>query len=204
MIGRRASVAALFAALLLAGCGSQGDHHPRAGAGQHAMADGSVMSDQQMQDMAHQGMTPSTATRPTSTAAMICGDEIRTSVARTLGLAQAPEGLHSWSDRTYRCTYQFAGGDLRLSVKDLDTAPPGRAYYASLKARLPGARPIHGMQSFGFPAFETVTGDVVFLKDHKTLWVDASRLGRSDLPAGFSREDAAYAVAAAVIACWTE
>jgi hypothetical protein len=45
---------------------------------------------------------------------------------------------------------------------------------------------------------------VVFLKDHKTLWVDATRVAASDLPEGTNRQDAAYGVAAAVIACWTE
>jgi hypothetical protein len=60
------------------------------------------------------------------------------------------------------------------------------------------------MAGFGFPSFETPRGDVVFLKDHKTLWVDATRLARSDLPDGATRAHVAYGVAAAVIACWTE
>ena len=69
---------------------------------------------------------------------------------------------------------------------------------------LPRPRTIHGLADLGFPAFETAHGDAVFIKDHKTLWVDASRLADSDLPRGRSREDVAYGVAAAVIACWTE
>ena len=92
----------------------------------------------------------------------------------------------------------------RLSVKDLDSAGPGRAYFDDLRRSLPVATTVKGVASYGFPAFETTHGDVVFLKDHKTLWVDAGRLTRADLPAGTSREDAAYGVAAAVIACWTE
>jgi hypothetical protein len=60
------------------------------------------------------------------------------------------------------------------------------------------------MASFGFPAFETPRGDVGFIKDDKTLWVDATRLSGGDLPTGQTRQDVAYGVAAAVIGCWTE
>jgi hypothetical protein len=60
------------------------------------------------------------------------------------------------------------------------------------------------MASFGFPAFETPRGDVGFIKDDKTLWVDATRLRATDLPKGRTRQDVAYGVAAAVIGCWTE
>ena len=60
------------------------------------------------------------------------------------------------------------------------------------------------MANFGFPAFETRRGDVVFIKDHKTLWVDASRLAPERLPADLTPADVAYGVAAAVIGCWTE
>jgi hypothetical protein len=113
-------------------------------------------------------------------------------------------GLHSWAHRTFTCSYPLAHGDLRMSVEDLDAAGPGRAYFDSLRGRLDGASPIVGLAAFGFPAFETPQGDVVFLKDHKTLWVDATRVGAADLPQGTNRQDAAYGVAAAVIACWTE
>jgi hypothetical protein len=135
---------------------------------------------------------------------MICGDEIRGAVRRTLELSKAPVGLHSWAGQLYSCTYQLHAGDLRLSVKDLDQAGPGRAYFDSLRRRLPQARAIRGLANFGFPAFETQRGDVVFIKDDKTLWVDASRLRASRLPSGASRQDVAYGVASAVIACWTE
>lgn len=135
---------------------------------------------------------------------MICGDEIREAVAHTLQLSQAPRGLHAWHDQLYRCSYLLDAGELRLSVKDLDAAGPGRAYFDRLRGRLPDVSPVVGLANFGFPAYETPHGDVVFIKDHKTLWVDASRLRPSLLPKGQSREDVAYGVAAAVIACWTE
>lgn len=184
-------------AVLLASCGSGSGSGSGSGAataedtGTHAMSDGMVM------DGARQG-------GPSETASMICGDEIRGAVRRNLALADDPVGVHSWSHRLFRCTYRLAGGDLRLSVKDLDAAGPGRAYFDSLRHRLPGATTIKGLANFGFPAFETPRGDVVFIKDHKTLWVDATHLGARSLPQGSSRADIAYGVASAVIGCWTE
>ena len=76
-------------------------------------------------------------------------------------------------------------------------------YFDRLRSRLPHTKAIRGLASFGFASFQTPRGDVVFLKDHKTLWVDATRLAPTDLPAGTSRAHVAYGVAA-VIACWTE
>jgi hypothetical protein len=60
------------------------------------------------------------------------------------------------------------------------------------------------MDNLGFPAVSTRAGDVVFLKDGKTLHVDATRLPDASLPRSFSRSEVAYSVAAAVIACWKE
>jgi hypothetical protein len=60
------------------------------------------------------------------------------------------------------------------------------------------------MASFGLPAFDSADGTVVFLKDGKVLSVDARKVAHRDLPKGFSREGVAYAVASAVIGCWSE
>jgi hypothetical protein len=134
---------------------------------------------------------------------MICGDEIRAAVRRNLGLTRAPEGRSTWSRELFACTYRLPGGSLRLSVEDLDRAGPGRAYFDGLRRQL-GGTTIEGVESFGLPSFETARGDVVYLKDDKTLWVDAAHVPGRDLPEGESREDVAYGVAAAVIGCWTE
>ena len=135
---------------------------------------------------------------------MICGPEIRQAVAHTIGVARTPRGLHTWAQRRYRCNYLVGAGELRLSVKDLDAAGPGRAYFDHLRTQVPGATNLGGLENLGFPSFASTQGEVVFLKDHKTLWVDASRLDPASLPSGMSREDVAYGVAAAVVACWTE
>jgi hypothetical protein len=195
----RARLAVTLAAvpLLLAACGGGSS----SAGSEHVMSDGSTMSGSSMPGMsaspdgampAHEAGSAGSG-RPSETASMICDSEIRDTVR-----------LHSWSHRTYSCTYPLAHGDLRMSVKDLDTAGPGRAWFDMLRGRLAGASPIAGLANFGFPAFETPQGDVVFIKDHKTLWVDATRVTAADLPQGSDAQDAAYGVAAAVIACWTE
>lgn len=211
----RLAVAVAAVPIVLGGCGGSSSQ----GTGEtHVMSDGTTMSGSMSQmhmngksDMNMSGKSDPKlmignggAGSPSASARMICGPEIRRAVARTLQRPQVPRGLHVWGDRIFACSYQLPGGTLRLSVKDLDSAAPGRAYFDHLRRSLPGSTTVKGVASYGFPAFETAQGDVVFLKDHKTLWVDAGRLTRADLPAGTSREDAAYGVAAAVIACWTE
>lgn len=166
------------------------------------MSDGTVMSGSSMA-----GMDMNAATgQPSQTAAMICSNEVRDAVGSTLQIGTAPVGLHAWDPDTkvFSCTYQLPGGDLRLTVDDAVGAAEGTTYFEDLKARLPGVKQIKGLENFGFPAFETADGSVVFIKDHKTLWVDGTRLAASDLPADTSRTEVAYGVAAAVIACWSE
>ncbi|MGI8523621.1 MAG: hypothetical protein ACR2K3_09990 [Nocardioides sp.] len=206
----RTLVPLVACAALLAGCGSSTSS--TADEQTHRMPDGTVMSGSAMPDSTMPGsaMTgmnmDASAHEPSETASMICGEEIRGAVGSTLEIGRAPVGLHSWDPGTklFSCTYQLSGGDLRMSVHDAEGAAEGTAYYDHLRARLPGVKDIKGLENFGFPAFETPRGDVVFIKDHKTLWVDATRLARTGLPKGTSRTVVAYGVAAAVIACWTE
>lgn len=197
----RALVPLAACVVLLAGCGGA-TSSSSAGDSTHRMSDGTVMKGSSMSGM---DMNASSG-QPSDTAAMICSNEIRTAVASTFEIGRAPAGRPAWDPATkvFSCTYQLPGGDLRLSVEDATGAAEGTAYFDDLKARLPGAKQIKGLESFGFPAFETANGSIVFLKDHKTLWVDGTRLAASGLPTSTSRTVVAYGVAAAVIACWTE
>jgi hypothetical protein len=200
---------ALTVALLVGGCGDTTS--PPA---THVMPDGQTMSGSSMSGPDDRGNTGDTGGMaegtalegpgPSEAAAMVCSDEIRDAVARTLQVDRAPSGLHAWGHGLFRCSYLLGAGELRLSVKDLDADGPGRAWFDRLRARLPHAEGLRGVEALGLPSFETPRGDVVFLKDHKTLRVDASRLAESRLPAGMSRTDVAYGVAAAVVACWSE
>lgn len=185
-------------ALLATGCGTgastRSDEHGAAGHADHDMS-GMTMKDMASED------------GPSKPARMICGDEIRGAVQRTFALDREPASSHRWADATRRfsCTYRLPDqASLRLSVQDSPDEKAGRRYYEALRGRLPGATPVRGMENFGFPAFETPSGNVVFLKDGKTLRVDASALPGATLPDGFSRQEAAYSVASAVVACWTE
>jgi hypothetical protein len=143
---------------------------------------------------------------PSSSATMVCSDEIAESVQKTLQLDDRPVGSHRWSTsrRVYTCDYPVGDGRIELSVQDATERSRGAVYFATLRRSLPGAKRIVGMEALGFPAFSTRAGDVFFLKDGKTLRVDPSDIAGSALPVGFSREDAAYGVAASVIACWKE
>lgn len=212
-------------ALLLSGCGQQetatgaggSGAADRGTSGSHKMADGSTMSAAEMaktdshgHDDAESASAPGSVTHregagaPSAAAAMICSKEIADSVRSTFELRTAPSAVDGWSAQRYTCTYRLPGGRLRLSVQDLDQPGPGRAWFDALSNRL-GARTIRGVASLGFPAAETpVRGNVLFLKDDKTLLVDATAVGRSDLPKGLNRTEAAYGVAASVIACWSE
>lgn len=135
---------------------------------------------------------------------MICGPEIQGAVKRTFALSSEPSSAKDWSNRLFSCDYQVPGGQLHLTVKDLSKALSGRAYFDTLRSQLAPVTRIVGMESFGFPAFETASGNVVFIKDHKTLRVDASKLPADALPDGFTRAETAYSVASAVVACWSE
>jgi hypothetical protein len=144
---------------------------------------------------------------PSETARMVCEeDEIRDAVKRAFQMPDEPTSSHTWrsSGRVYACRWSVPQGTLRMTVQDATDPKAGRAYFDRLRGSLDGARPIRGMDNFGFPAFETAAGDVVFIKDGKTLHVDATRLPDASLPADFSRSEVAYSVASAVIACWTE
>lgn len=208
-VNRRTWAALAGMPLLLAACGTNTASAPEAAS--HTMSDGSTMSGS-MSGMHMTGkvdpklaIKAGTRRSPSASARMICSGEIRQAIRNKLELSHLATGMHVWGDTIFSCSYRLpAGGDLRLSVKDLDAAGPGRAYFEQLRSRTPGARTIKGLAAFGFPAFESARGDTVFLKDHKTLWVDASRLTGADLPPGTSRQDASYGIAAAVIACWTE
>lgn len=189
----------LAATLLTAGCsaGTTADTRPAASGASPSVA---------ASDHVHvEGMDMSSTGGPSSAASMICTSEIGDAVARTFALSTTPESSDSWSQdtRVYTCSYQLAGGSFELSVQDAADDASGLAYFDGLRQRLPGATELRGMENFGFPAFAS-TDQVVFLKDGKTLRVDAAEVPKEALRDGYSQRDAAYAVASAVIACWTE
>ncbi len=185
--------------VLAAGCGgAQPTGH---GHGGHAGHDMAGMSAQQMADM-----DMGAASRPSDAATMVCGQEIRGAVRRTLHLRELPAAPTStWrrTARSYTCRYRLADGALEMSVQDAVEPAAGRAYFRHLRASTPGAMRLHGLESLGLPGFET-SDSVAFLKDGKTLQVRTGDLAGSALPRGFDRQEVAYSLASAVVACWAE
>ncbi|MGI8612721.1 MAG: hypothetical protein ACR2KL_02045 [Nocardioidaceae bacterium] len=146
----------------------------------------------------------SAAAGPSAPARMICGSEVRSDVQRILALDALPDATPSWADRIYTCNYRLPVGPLVLSVQDAMETDAGHRYFTGLRAQLGPTQPLRGLLGLGLPAYETNNGTVVFLKDGKTLTVDATHLPRAAGPDGQSRTEVAYAIAADVVACWSE
>lgn len=149
------------------------------------------------------------AAGPSEAAAMICTGQVVDDVARIMGRDEIPEPTASWESPLYTCTFALPDGPLVLTVHDAAEEALGRAHFEGMRAAAPGATPIKGVYSLGLPAYET-RDSVAFVKDGKTLEVDASGLGVSGLGGRLGvegdqdRGEIAYAVATSVLSCWTE
>jgi hypothetical protein len=135
---------------------------------------------------------------------MICSPEIRGDISRKLSPDAVAPGTITWESALYTCSYQLAEGSLVLSVQDSPNEAVGRRYFGSTRQSARKASPLPGLLGLGLPSYETPSGSVVFLKDGKTLTVDATGLPNSIGPSSLSRSELAYAVAADVVACWSE
>lgn len=199
----RVSVLAAAGVVLLGGCATTGAQPSPSGAGdsmspQMSMSPGMEMSPgMSMSDMAAQQAGPSASAR------MICSEETHRSVATTLRLDSRPTSHDTWADGRYTCSYHTPQGILVLSVEDSPDPKTGRAHFDRLRHTLGDPPLLGGMTGLGLPAFETGTGQVVFLKDRKTLEVDASALTGDLGASGQNRSDVAYQIATDVIACWS-
>lgn len=195
-------LAALTAAsIVVAGCGSDPESAPSADIGTSTHSSTDHAEEMPGMDMG------SSADGPSETAAMICTDEIEEAVVATLDLSQTPGKSDDWSDLLYTCTYALPTGDLVLTVKDSADEPSGMDYFDTLESRLDkevSVQPIRGLAGLGLPSYESRNGHVVFIKDGKTLHVDATDLPRDVGQAGQTRTEVAYQVATDVIACWSE
>ena len=201
-----AATVVLAIGTLVGGCG-HAEHTSASSYASHS-AGPSAMAHHEAGHEEHDGMAMdmSDMSGPSKPAAMICSDETRDAVRRTFALSSAPSSTHSWNKQQmlYSCVYDVRGSRLTLSVYDAMDVAAGRSHFDRLRLRLTGVHALRGVQALGFPSYQSAGGHVVFLKDGKTLDVDAGRLPASALPKGFSRTEAAYGVASAVIACWTE
>jgi hypothetical protein len=141
---------------------------------------------------------------PSETASMICSEEIRLAVQQTFGRSSLASGTSTWVNDLYTCTYQTPTGPLVLSVQDATDQVAGRTYFQRLRAQIRPLHALHGLEAFGLPSYESAKGHVIFLKDGKTLHVDATALQGASGAHHLSQADVAYAIAADVIGCWRE
>lgn len=142
------------------------------------------------------------AAGPSASARMICSAEIRADVAALFAPRALPLATSSWVGHRYTCTYQLPAGRLVLSVRESPDVPSARRYFAALRRHLGVTQPLSGISGLGLPAYQA-DGVAVFLKDDKTLEVNATAMPRWGGPASDSRTDLAYTLATDVLACWT-
>jgi hypothetical protein len=150
------------------------------------------------------GETMGAADVPSDSARLVCGSEIGTAISKLAALPSTVKGTATWADQLYTCTYQLPAGPLVLSVQDTSDEATGLAYFRSLRTQLRPTRPLRGLEGLGLPAYENADGHVVFLKDGKTLDVDASALTSPVGPQHATPADVAYEVGTDVIGCWSE
>ena len=136
--------------------------------------------------------------RPSSIAKEVCQQKARNLISDVLG-ERATVSSPSWRGHLYSCAYQYAEGDMVLSVKELSNWRQTYSYFDGLGKTLHKTMPIFQL---GQGAFRVGNGSVVVRKDWKVLLVDVGGLPPqfgnppSD-PAGV-----ALSVAAVILGCW--
>jgi hypothetical protein len=134
---------------------------------------------------------------------MICGSEIRDDVATLLALSALPSTTTSWVNNVYTCTYHLTQGPLTLSVHQTGSPRAAHGYFAGLRRTMGATRSLRGAKGLGLPAYETTSGNVVFLKDASTLQVNATQLPQHVGQAHRARADLAYTLATDIMGCWS-
>ena len=204
MQNRRWLVATAVATLLMTGCAGTA---PQAQSGPnpepaHVMPDGTVMSGSEHED--HE-TDHENEHGPSVAAQMICAGQVVTAVANVLGLGSEVSPSSSWEKPMFTCTYEIDGQPLVLSVHDATNQAEGEEYFVALQSSMDNAATMEGTLGLGMRSFSTGEGIVAFMRDGKTLLVDATAL-----PAGLgadkttTQSQAAYAIATAVLVCWVE
>lgn len=161
----------------------------------HTMDDGSVMS----------GADHAATAGPSPAAQMICDGQVVEAVATIVGNHSPLIPAARWAEPVFSCTFDIDGRPLVLSVHDATDVAVGEDHFASLLTTYVDAENIDGMLGLGLPSFATPNGVVAFLRDGKSLVVDASALSPELGPNGTrTREQVAYALASSVLVCWVQ
>lgn len=205
---RLSHAAAAAVLLLVTGCGAGPSDSESATPGEagHTMPDGTVMEGEtHIHDDSHDHGEDSAATGPSAAAEMVCTGQVVADVARIADLEAEVEPSSAWDEPTFTCTFDLEQGPLVLTVHDAQDRASGMAHFQTLRTGQDDAVPLRGVYSLGLPAYETRSGTVAFIRDGKTLEVDATQLtGPLGTEGEKTRTELAYAVATSVLACWTE
>jgi hypothetical protein len=190
------------ASLLLTGCAASASSGPVGPTPEasHSMPDGTEMSGSE-----HEAHEPEheSVDGPSEAARMTCAGQVVTAVTKILALQGDVVPSSTWEKPAFDCIFDVDGRPLVLSVHDATDVEEGEAHFAALRESLPNAEDIEGLLGLGLPSFSTGDGKVAFLRDGKTLSVDATALPDGLGPDGTRTQDqVAYAVASAVLTCW--
>ena len=194
------------ASLLLSGCAATAAEPPAPEAS-HTMPDGTVMpgSEHEGHDDAEagHGSEHDSSQGPSEAARMSCDGQVVTAIGSILQLEGDVTPSSAWQSPMFTCTYDIDGAPLVLTVHDISDADEGQQHFDERQASL-GASDIEGMLGLGLLSFSTGDGVVAFLRDGKTLTVDATALPDGFAGDATTQDEAAYAIASAVLTCWVE
>lgn len=201
------AVATAVATLLMTGCASTAPQTPAGPSAEsaHVMPDGTVMSGSEHEEHEDHEAAHENEHGPSAAAEMICAGQVVTAVANILGLESEVSPSSSWEKPMFTCTYEIDGRPLVLSVHDAADEAEGEEHFAVVQNSVDDAAPIEGSLSLGMRSFSTGEGIVAFMRDGKTLMVDATALpAELGVDDSTTRSQAAYAIATAVLICWVE
>lgn len=171
------------------------------------MPDGSTMTAPATGSAGSAGSAASAAStvgaEPSRTSTMVCDGDVKASVQELAAMATPPTTTTSWSDGLFTCTYALPQGALVLKVKESGSPAAAKAYFDGLQAGATDPVALEASESLELPAFRSPVGIVSFVRDDKTLVVDARGLPASVGPQKTERDELlAYSVATNVLSCW--
>jgi len=137
---------------------------------------------------------------PSVSAKMICEAEAQGDITSAIGVSPNRVSTPTWVDHVYSCRYEYTGGAMVLSVKELPDAATTLAYFNAMRDKHPGGGTVPGI---GDAAYLAPDGSALVRKDFKVLWVDISGMPAQLGTPAVSRADAAYRTAVAIMGCWT-
>ncbi|NMH97755.1 hypothetical protein [Pseudonocardia acidicola] len=140
------------------------------------------------------------ANEPSASARMVCAPEAQNDIAEATGVTAVRVETPTWNDHVYACRYQYTGGSLSMSVKELASAAETASYFDGLGRQLGDVQRLDGL---GEGAFITSNGSVVVRKDWKVLLVDDSSLPSQLGSPPLTPANVALIVAKTILGCWT-